>query len=206
MIFPYGVLVNKQGRRFVDEGPGTIDAFYERTTRRIYEQPDGLAYAILDARYRKVPNYRLAIRSDRPPIVGESIETLADELQVPRMTLRATVDSFNAACRPGNYRPLELDGVATVGLDPPKSNWALPIDQPPFHAFPIISSNVFTFGGLKVDSSARVLNADGDAIEGLYAAGETVGMYYRNYTGATSVLKGLVFGRIAGAHASRASQ
>ena len=206
MIFPYGILVNQQGRRFVDEGAGAIDAYYERTTRRIYEQPDGLAYAILDARYRKVPNYRLAIRSDRPPIVGESIEALADALQLSSMTLRATVDSFNAACRPGNYRPLELDGVATVGLDPPKSNWALPIDEPPFHAFPIISSNVFTFGGLKVDSSARVLNADGDAIEGLYAAGETVGMYYRNYTGATSVLKGLVFGRIAGTHASRAAQ
>jgi tricarballylate dehydrogenase len=64
---------------------------------------------------------------------------------------------------------------------------------------------VFTFGGLKIDSSARVLNANGDAMEGLYAAGETVGMYYRNYTGATSVLKGLVFGRIAGTHAARAS-
>jgi tricarballylate dehydrogenase len=94
--------------------------------------------------------------------------------------------------------------VATVGLDPPKSNWAVPLDEPPFHAFPIISSNVFTFGGVKIDSCARILNADGRSIDGLYAAGETVGLYYRNYTGATSVLKGLVFGRIAGAHASRA--
>jgi tricarballylate dehydrogenase len=205
MIFPYGILVNKRGRRFVDEGPGTIDAFYEWQTRRIYEQVDGMAYAILDAKYRQVPNYRLAIRSDRPPIVADSIETLADALQLPRTTLRATVDCYNAACRPGHYKPLELDGVATVALDPPKSNWALPIDEAPYHAFPIISSNVFTFGGLKIDSSARVLNANGDAMEGLYAAGETVGMYYRNYTGATSVLKGLVFGRIAGTHAARAS-
>ena len=205
MIFPYGILVNKQGKRFVDEGPGTIDAFYERQTRRIYEQQDGLAYVILDAKYQKVPNYRLAIRSDRPPVVGESIEMLADALQLPPQALRDTVDSFNAACRPGNYRPLEVDGVGTIGLDPPKSNWALPINDPPYHAFPIISSNVFTFGGLKIDSFARVLNPDGHAIEGLYAAGETVGLYYRNYTGATSVLKGLVFGKIAGAHASRSN-
>jgi tricarballylate dehydrogenase len=205
MIFPYGILVDKEGKRFVDEGPGTIDAFYERQTRRIYEQRDGLAYVILDAKYRKIPNYRLAIRSDRPPIVGESIEMLAEALQLPPQNLRATVDGFNAACRPGNYRPLELDGVATVGLDPPKSNWAIPLSEPPFHAFPIISSNVFTFGGVKIDASARVLNADGRPIDGLYAAGETVGLYYRNYTGATSVLKGLVFGRIAGAHASQAN-
>ena len=205
MIFPYGILVNKEGRRFVDEGPGTIDAFYERQTRRIYEQRDGLAYVILDAKYRKIPNYQLAIRSDRPPIVGESIEMLAEALQLPPQNLRETVEGFNAACRPGNYRPLVLDGVATVGLDPPKSNWAIPLDEPPFHAFPIISSNVFTFGGVKIDSFARILDADGRSIDGLYAAGETVGLYYRNYTGATSVLKGLVFGRIAGAHASRAN-
>ena len=92
--------------------------------------------------------------------------------------------------------------IATRGLEPPKSNWALPIDQPPYHAYPIISANVFTFGGLKVDVNGQVLSADGEPIDGLYAAGETIGVYYRNCTGATSVLKGLVFGRLAGQHAS----
>ncbi len=77
----------------------------------------------------------------------------------------------------------------------------MPLDQPPFHAYPVISSNVFTFGGLKTDTDARVLDRDGHPIEGLYAAGEIVGTYYGNYTGATSVMKGLVFGRIAGRHA-----
>jgi succinate dehydrogenase/fumarate reductase flavoprotein subunit len=81
---------------------------------------------------------------------------------------------------------------------PPKSNWALPLDRGPYLAYPIVSANVFTFGGLKVDSSARVLNTDGMSIAGLYAAGETVGMYYANHTGATSVLKGLVFAKLAG--------
>jgi tricarballylate dehydrogenase len=80
---------------------------------------------------------------------------------------------------------------------------ATPLTEPPFHAYPIISANVFTFGGLKVDTEARVLNGDGRPIPGLYAAGEIIGTYYRHYTGATSVLKGVVFGKLAGAHAAQ---
>jgi len=201
-IFPYGILVNKAGRRFVDEAPGTVDAHYERVTRRIFEQRDGIAYVILDAKHMRIPNYRLGIRTDKPPIEAGSIAELARKLGVPERALVQTVDEFNRACVPGNYRPLELDGVATKGVEPPKSNWALPIDEAPFHAYPIISANVFTFGGMKVDPKARVLDRDGEPIPGLYAAGETIGLYYGNYTGATSVLKGLVFGRIAGADAA----
>jgi tricarballylate dehydrogenase len=95
-----------------------------------------------------------------------------------------------------------LDALATRGVTPPKSNWAHPLNEPPFHAYPVISSNVLTFGGLKVDAHARVLNQQGDPILGLYAAGEVVGLYYKNYVGATSVLKGAVFGRFAGTHAA----
>jgi tricarballylate dehydrogenase len=203
-IFPYGILVNLNGERFTDEARGTVDAVYEPVTRRIYEQPQGTAYVVLDARHMEVPNYRLAIRSDKPPIVGQTIEELAGKIGVPAEALKRTVDGYNRACVPGQWRPLELDGVATQGLTPPKSNWALPLDKAPYHAYPIISANVFTFGGLKIDPSARVLDADGDAIDGLYAAGEIVGLYYGNYTGATSVLKGMVFGRIAGERAAAA--
>ena len=202
-VFPYGILVNKDGRRFTDEAPGTVDAYYERITRRIFEQREGLAYVILDARHALVPNYRLSIRTDKPPIVGDSLGALAGKLDLPAGALQATVAEYNRACVPGDYRPLELDGVATRGLQPPKSNWALPIDEAPFHAYPIISANVFTFGGVKVDTEARVLNGDGEPIIGLYAAGEIIGTYYGNYTGATSVLKGLVFGRRAGMDAAR---
>jgi len=201
-IFPYGILVNKEGRRFTDEAPGTVDAYYERVTRRIFEQRDGMVHVVLDAKHTRVPNYRLAIRTDKPPIVANSISGLADAIGVPSESLQQSVSEYNAACTGGVFKPLELDGLATKGLTPKKSNWALPIDEAPFHAYPIISSNVFTFGGLKVDSRARVLNRDGDAIAGLYAAGETIGIFYGNYTGATSVLKGLVFGRIAGADAA----
>jgi len=201
-VFPYGILVNKEGRRFTDEAPGTVDAHYERITRRIYEQRDGMAYVILDGRHMDVPNYRLSIRTDKPPVVAESLAEMASTLGLPPGSLDSTVAEYNAACRPGNYRPLELDGVATDGLYPPKSNWALPIDRAPFYAYPIISANVFTFGGVKVDSVGRILNTDGEPILGLYAAGEIIGTYYGTYTGATSVLKGLVFGRLAGADAA----
>jgi tricarballylate dehydrogenase len=202
-IFPYGVLVNTDGRRFTDEAPGTVDAHYERVTRRIYEQPQGTAWVILDARHQRIPNYRLGIRTDQPPVTGATLAELAGRIGVPAAALEQSVREYNAACpTDGRWQPLELDGLATRGLVPPKSNWATPLDEAPFHAYPIISSNVFTFGGLKIDPSARVLNGDGDAMPGLYAAGEIVGTYWRNYTGATSVLKGMVFGRIAGDHAA----
>ena len=203
-IFPYGILVNKDGLRFTDEAPGTVDAVYERITRRIFEQRDGLAYVILDARHSRIPNYRLGIRTDKPPIEARSIAELARKIGVPEARLVQTVDEYNRCCVPGEYRPLQLDNLATRGLEPSKSNWALPIDEAPFHAYPIISANVFTFGGVKVDPKARVLDRDGEPIPGLYAAGETIGIYYGNYTGATSVLKGLVFGRIAGTDAAAA--
>jgi len=207
-IFPYGILVNKDAERFTDEAPGTVDATYERVTRRIFEQRDGLAWCVLDARHTRIPNYRLAIRTDKPPVVAGSIEALAAALGLRPERLRATVDRYNAACVPGReWRPLELDGLATRGdLDPPKSNWAMPLDEPPFHAYPVMSANVFTFGGVKVDGDARVLDADGLPIPGLYAAGEVVGLYWGTYTGATSVLKGLVFGRRAGLDAARAAR
>lgn len=201
-IFPYGILVNKAGRRFTDEAPGTVDAHYERVTRRIYEQDGGTAWVILDARHATIPNYKLGIRTDQPPIAAGNLEELAAKLALPAAVLKATIDEYNGCCVPGEWKPLELDGLATRGLAPPKSNWALPIDQAPFHAYPIASANVFTFGGLKTDSAGRVVDHDGEPIPNLYAAGEMTGMYYGNYTGSTSVLRGLVFGRLAGRHAA----
>jgi len=205
-IFPYGILVNLEGKRFTDEAPGTVDAYYERVTRRIYEQREGTAWVVLDARHQRIPNYRLGIRTDKPPVVGQTLAELAGRIGVPAAALETTVREYNAACTPGEWRPLQLDGLGTQGLVPPKSNWATALTEAPFHAYPIISSNVFTFGGLKTDTSARVLDGDGEPIPGLYAAGEIVGLFYGNYTGATSVLKGLVFGRVAGGVATARRQ
>ncbi len=202
-IFPYGVLVNQEGVRFTDEAPGTVDAVYESITRRIFSQTDGIAYALLDSKINDVPNYKLGLRSDQPPITGATIAELAGKLKIPAAILEHTVNAYNAACVTGEFKPLELDHLATRGLAPAKSNWARPLNQPPYQAYPVISSNVLTFGGLKVNTHAQVLNQDGVPIQGLYAAGEVVGLYYKTYTGATSVLKGAVFGRLAGLDATR---
>ncbi len=201
--FPYGILVYREGRRFTDEAPGPVDAWYERVARRIHAQTDGIAYAVFDAGWADVPNFSAAIRTDQPPIEADDLETLAAKLEVPADALADTVAAYNKACVDGEYRPLEVDGLATDGLTPPKSNWARPIVNAPFRAYPIIASNVFTFGGLKTDDGAQVLDVDGNPIPGLYAAGELTGMYYTNYTGSTSVLRGAVFGRIAGQRAAQ---
>ncbi|MEH6758403.1 MAG: FAD-dependent oxidoreductase [Parasphingorhabdus sp.] len=202
--FPYGILVNKQGDRFTDEAPGTVDAHYEAVTRAIYRQRDGIAWFITDTKLDDVPNWQKGSRTDQPPITATSIGELAERLELPADRLRASMETFNEACGEGVFTPLELDGLATQGLWPPKSNWARAVDNPPYRAWPIISANVFTFGGLKVDRNGQVLNQDGDAMPGLYAAGETMGLYFRTYTGSTSVLRGATFGKLAGAHAANA--
>lgn len=199
--FPYGILVNSDGNRFTDEAPGTVDAVYESVTRRIYEQRDGIAYLILDSKIEDVPNWKKSLRSDQPAITANTLSELADKIGVDPVQLARTVSEYNSSCTKGTFKPLEVDGLATENLTPPKSNWARPIDVPGYLCYPITSANVFTFGGLKVNPDAQVVNNDGDPISGLYAAGETMGIYYRTYTGSTSVLRGAVFGRIAALHA-----
>jgi tricarballylate dehydrogenase len=201
-VFPYGVLINRRGERFVDEAPGTVDAVYDIITKTIWQQPEGIAYCVFDAKLGDIPNYRRGLRTDQPPIVADSIAALERSLGLPPTRLEASIARYNEGCRPGVFKALELDGLSTRGIEPRKSNWARPLDRPPYQAWPIMASCVLTYGGLKVDSHARVLNADGEVIPGLYAAGETVGLYYKVYAGATSVLKGTVFGRFAGLDAA----
>ena len=200
-IYPYGILVNKQGMRFVNEGPGMVDAWYDPITRTIAHQPDGICWVILDAKVEEIPRWKTSIRSDEPPYEAPTLEALVGQLDLPAATLQ-TIAAFNRACPPATaeFKPFELDHRATRGLAPEKSHWCRPIDRPPFRAFPLISANCFTFGGLKVNTHAQVLDGDGKVIPGLYAAGETVGLYHQVYTGATSVLRGAVFGRTAALH------
>jgi tricarballylate dehydrogenase len=202
MAFTYGILVNERGERFVDEARGPIDAWYERTTRDIQAQPRGMAWMVLDADGMAVPNIKTAIRTEEAPVTAHTITGLADQLGLEADTLEATVAAYNSACPGGEWDPTRPDGLATDGVTPPKSNWAKPIANGPFRAWPIMAANVFTFGGLKTDASARVIDRDGRVIDGLYAAGEMTGLYYSNYTGSTSVLRGATFGKIAGAHAA----
>ncbi len=202
-IYPQGILVNQNGQRFVDEGPGPTDETYEGVTREINAQPGGIAYAVLDTTVAKVRHPESVVRSEVPPFKADTLAGLAEQLKIPADALEATVAEYNAACGTGRYDEAAMDGLATRGISPRKSNWARPIGKPPYIAYPIISSMVLTFGGLKVTPQAQVVNQQGDVIPGLYAAGETMGLYYRSYTGATSVLKGAVFGRLAGIDAAR---
>ena len=201
--FPYGVLVNSEGRRFVDEAPGAVDAYYERITRVIQAQTRGVAYLVLDATGRAVPNLRTAIRTDQPPIVAATLSELASRLGVEGPTFESSIAEYNDACGPEAFDHAAPDAKATRGITPAKSNWATPIVDGPFHAYPIIAANVFTFGGLRTNEDAQVVDRDGRVIDGLYAAGEMTGLYYSNYTGSTSVLRGAVFGRIGGRHAAK---
>ena len=204
LIFNYGILVNRNGHRFVDEAPATVDATYEGITRIIHKQPGSVAYIIFDGSIEDVPNWQRAVRTDVPPVKADTLAELAAQIGVPVSELEHTVAQYNAACpESAGFKPLDTDGLATATkLQPPKSNWSRPIAKPPYMAFPLMCGNCFTFGGLKVDPRARVLNTDGEAMSGLYAAGETMGIYYGVYTGATSVLRGAVFGRIAGQEAA----
>jgi tricarballylate dehydrogenase len=179
LMFNYGILVNTRAQRFIDEASRTVDAAYEAVTRVIWEQPNGIAYLIFDGRIEDVPNWRKSVRSDRPPMEASTIPSLAEQLGLDPSALAATVEVYNRACPDsGGFKPLELDGLATRDLDPLKSNWARPLDRQPFLAYPITCANCFTFGGVKVDTDARVLDLDGVPIDGLYAAGEVMGLYY----------------------------
>ena len=204
--YGYGVLVNREGERFTDEAARPVDAGYERVARAVLEQPEGLAWAVFDAGLDDAPHWRVTVRSDRKPLEAPTIEALAEAAGLDPAALAATLAAYNAACPEdaSAFRPDGLDGLATQGLRPLKSNWARRLVRPPFRAWPVICANCFTFGGLRIDIHGRVIDLDGDPIPGLYAAGETAGLFYGDYTGATSVMRGAVFGRRAGRHAAGA--
>ncbi|MFS8980707.1 FAD-dependent oxidoreductase [Cupriavidus necator] len=198
-IYPYGMLVNKLAKRFVNEAPGTVDAHYDNIARTIADQPDGISYVIFDSKVEDIPRWKTSIRSDQPPVSAQTLDALAAKLGLPEDAFAQTVATFNAACpqRSDAFEPFTVDHRGTEGLEINKSHWCRPIDQAPYYAYPIISTNCFTFGGLKVNENAQVLDQDGRVMAGLYAAGETMGIYHQVYTGSTSVLRGLVFGRRA---------
>ncbi|MDQ0189859.1 FAD-dependent tricarballylate dehydrogenase TcuA [Alicyclobacillus cycloheptanicus] len=199
MTYPYAILVDKYGKRFVDEGESTVDEQYEAVARKIYfELPGRIAYMISDQKMFDIPNYERALQTEQPPIEADTLEELAQKIDVPVEALVETVRAYNAAIQPGEFHWDRKDGKQAVNITPPKSNWAIPIDKAPYVAYPVVCSIVFSYGGLSTDVNGRVLSADDEVIPGLYAAGEITGLYYGKYPGATSVLRGLVFGRRAG--------
>ncbi len=201
--YPFGIVVNADGRRFVDEGADFRNYTYAKYGREILAQPQRVAYQIFDAKVMHLlrDEYRI------PQVTkaeAASIEKLADALGIDRAAFAATVRGYNAGVRAGEFDPARLDGKGTEGVEPPKSNWALPIDTPPYVGFAVTCGITFTFGGLKVDEGARVIDGGGAAIPGLYAAGELVGgLFYFNYAGGSGLMAGAVLGKIAGETAAK---
>jgi tricarballylate dehydrogenase len=202
--YSYGLLINETGRRFTDEAPALVDSTYEAVTRIIMQQKNGIGFAVFDNKLDDIDNWNATVRTRVAPYQANTLEELASLIKIPSEEFLRTVNDFNKACpeNQGDFDPLRPDGLKTHGLTLQKSNWSRPLTEAPFRAWPIICSNCFTFGGIKIDERARVINTEGDVIPGLYAAGEVAGIYYRTYTGATSVMRGAVTGRLAGKDAS----
>jgi tricarballylate dehydrogenase len=202
LSYPYAILVNKHAKRFIDEGQAPLDRTFEAFAYEIWRNQANEAYLVADQSMLEVPYYELLNTTDRDPVQADTLAGLAEQLGLDPAALEATVAEFNAACGPQPYDPTTLDGKATSGITPPKTNWAQPIERPPFVGYPITCAICFTFGGVRTDSSARVVSPAGAPIPGLYAAGELTGVFYHHYPVGTSVLRGLTFGRLAGAHAA----
>jgi len=204
LLYPYGIVVGRDGRRFFDEGAGLVHETWEALSRRLhFELPGRTAYAILDARVRAIPDWQRATRSEVPPFEAATLGALAKLIGVDPDNLAASVAGYNAACtgNPQQFDATICDSLAaSSSLAPPKSNWARAIAEPPFLAWPMVGAIAYTFGGLATDCRARVLRG-GAPIPGLFAAGEITGHFYGTAPNAVSVLRAFVFGRIAGREA-----
>jgi tricarballylate dehydrogenase len=191
---PLGIVVNRHGDRFYDEGEDYWPQRYAIWGRLVAQQPDQIAYSIVDSKVigRFMP-------SVFPPIVADSIRELASTLAVPSGTLSATIERFNAAVRPGTFNHQTLDDCRTEGLVPNKTHWAQRLDAPPFHAYPLRPGITFTYLGVKVDEHARVLMKGGVA-DNIFAAGEIMAgnILGRGYVAGVGMTIGTVFGEIAG--------
>ncbi|MFG3620608.1 FAD-binding protein [Nocardia sp. NPDC047654] len=194
----WGILVNQAGERFMDEAERTYDIQFDSIANVTHRTQGGRSYAIIDQSVRRAVPFLDAMQSTAlAPVTADTIEELAVKLGIDPQRLAATVAQYNAAA-PGDIDPLTMDGRATTGITPRKSNYAQPLTDGPFEAWPIEPQICFTYGGVKVDAEAHVLDMDGRVISGLYAAGEVTGIFYKEYPAGTSVLRSMTFGREAG--------
>lgn len=202
--YPFGVVVNQEGQRFLDEGADFRNYTYAKYGAEILRQPGGRAFQLFDAdssQYISGIDYDTAGSSK---VVARTIEELAGALRIDPDRLSATVAAFNRAVSDRPFDPTIRDGKGTSDLTPPKSNWALPLAAPPFTAYGVTCGITFTFGGLSVGPDGSVLRVDTTPVPGLFACGEALGgLFYHNYPGGSGLTAGTVFGRRAGTTAGR---
>jgi len=206
--YPFGIMLNARGERFVDEGADFRNYTYAKYGAVILSQPGQFAWQIFDQKVTHLLRDEYRIRQVTKATAG-TLEDLVGKLDdVDGARALDTIRQFNAAVRTEvAFNPNVKDGRGTRNLLVPKSNWANPIDTPPFEAYAVSCGVTFTFGGLRIATNAQVVDTDGTPIPGLYAAGELVGgLFYLNYPGGSGLMSGAVFGRIAGESAGQAAK
>jgi tricarballylate dehydrogenase len=200
--YPVGLIVNNRGQRFVDEGADFRNYTYVKYGRAIIDQPRRAAFQIFDQKVLHLLREEYRIR-EVTKAEDATLEGLARKLEIDVAGFVDTITTYNAAVQPGTYNPAIKDGKGTRGITPPKSNWALPLDSPPYVGFAVTTGISFTFGGLRITPQGQVMDMEQRPIPGLYAAGELVGgLFYQNYPGGAGLMAGAVFGRIAGRSAA----
>lgn len=204
--YALGIVVNLRGERFIDEGEDFRNLTYAKYGRAVLAQPSAAAVQIFDAKTSpllRAEEYQVHCDSRFEAL---TIEDLARRCAIDPDRLRLTIDEFNSAVNDAPFDPTIKDGKAACGIHPPKSNWAQRIDTPPFVAYAVTGAITFTFGGVRIDERAQVIDASGHPIPRIFAAGEIAGgLFYGNYPGGSGLMAGSVFGRRAGRFAARAT-
>jgi len=198
--YQYGVILNEEGERFVDEGEDARAHTYAKFGRLIFEEPGHVGFIVLDSRM----NEHVWATGPSDPVEADTLPELFERIDVERPDRAVeTVEAYNAACDPDNpFEPDELDGNSATDVEPPKSNWAVPLEEPPYYAYAVTGGITFAFGGVEQTVDAEVVDTTGDTIPGVYAAGNSTGdLFYDNYPGGTGLTNAAVFGRIAGEQA-----
>ncbi len=208
LSYPFSVMVNLRGERFVDEGEDFSFYTYAKFGGEVLKQPNGIAFQVFDQ--KTVPLLE-ARYSTGTPIEGNSFEELAEQLTdrygemgFRKDTFLRTLNEFNDAVQLGTFNPDIRDGKHTSGLNPDKTNWSQRLDEPPFRIYPVTCGITFTFGGIRINTSAQVVDQLNRPIPGLFATGEiTGGFFYHNYPAGAGLMRGAVFGRVSGTNAAQ---
>ena len=207
--YPYSIMINAEGKRFVDEGVDFYNYTYAKYGAEVLKQTGQFAWQVFDAKAKPLlrPSYA---EKEVTKVVANTLEELAGKLEgVNPQGFLKTVREFNASIRTDvPFDRAIKDGRCTVGQEPPKTNWAQALDTPPYEAYAVTCGVTFTFGGLRITpETGQVVDVNQFPIPGLYTAGEMVGgIFYFNYPAGTGLVSGCVFGRIAGAGAAVAAK
>ncbi len=205
----FGILVNADGKRFVDEGWDFHSFTYAKYGGEVLKQPAQFAWQVFDSKVTKLlrSEYRIKMMTK---VSANTLEELATKLEgVNPQGFLKTVREYNASIKKDvQFDHTIKDGKCTVGIEPQKSNWAQPLDAPPYDAYQTTCGITFTFGGLRIiKETGQVMNVHLKPIPGLYTAGEMVGgLFFFNYPSGTGLVSGAIFGRIAGAGAAQAAK